>query len=307
MPPRLSLRAARTCLLALAVALTVTQGFASRARAYCRENVKAQAMGACSASADVPDLFWTRSCMTYVFNDQLVSRLPLLSEKELRDGFNESFATWQAVDCGKGRKPFYVEQTTGFTTTDKAEFLFDVMNESVIMAKTRDEWATLDQDANALALTLLWHDRDTGEILDVDMELNTGAGRFANCDKPCGRDMMDLRNTITHEAGHVLGLGHSTVQGATMFADAPDGETQKRTLEPDDELGYCKLDLPEFTCPDAACQCPAPEIYPSKRTVKSCACTTAGAGGSAPVMGLGLLVGLVGIAFARGLRRRKRS
>jgi hypothetical protein len=271
---------------------------ASDAHAYCRESISSDSMGPC---VDSPHpLFWTRGCLTYTFNDQLFSRLPLMTEKETRDGFNESFNTWRAVDCGDGPSPFYVEQASGTTTNDKSAFDYDIPNESVIDARTREEWSALGHDPNALALTLLWHDKDTGEILDVDMELNTGAGRFTNCDRPCGRDMMDLRNTITHEAGHVLGLGHSPVPGSTMLVDAPDGETEKRSLEADDKAGYCALALPQFECSNSACTCPAPPIYPSKRTVKGCACNVAGGHEHAP---LGLFAMLGGLVLFRARRK----
>jgi MYXO-CTERM domain-containing protein len=286
--------------------------FGSQAHAYCRESLESQSSGPCVETPGVPLLHWTRSCMTYVFNENIVARLPLLTEREIRDGFNESFSTWRKVDCGNGgsgQDAFYAEQADGFTATSKSEFLFEVRNESVVSARTRDEWAALEHDPNALALTLLWHDAETGEILDVDMELDTGAGRFANCDRPCGRDMMDLRNTITHEAGHLLGLGHSPIAGSTMLADAPDGEVEKRTLEKDDEKGYCSLDLPGFECPDTSCQCPAAPIIHENKTVTKCGCSVPGAGAEAPWSGL-LALGAVGVlryARRRHVERGRRS
>lgn len=249
--------------------------------AYCRESIEAQSSGPCVETPGVPLLHWTRGCFTYVFNDRIVELLPLLTEAELRAAFKASYDTWRAVDCGDGDSPFYAEQAPGFTATSESVFEFDVRNESVVSARTREEWEK--HDPNALALTLIWHDAETGEILDVDMEFNTGAGRFTDCEKrTCGRDLMDLRNTATHEAGHVLGLGHSGVDGCTMLVDAPDGETSKRSLESDDRLGYCALSLPQYRCANAACECPAPPIYPSERTVETCACAAVGAHAPAP-------------------------
>jgi hypothetical protein len=124
--------------------------------------------------------------VTYVFNDQSFQKLAPMSESDVRNTFENAFQTWADVDCGDKRSPFFVEQSPETTKTSKAEFVYDEPNESVIVARTRSEWSALpNHDPTALAFTLLWHDKNTGEILDVDMELNTGAGRFSDCTKVC--------------------------------------------------------------------------------------------------------------------------
>ena len=52
---------------------------------------------------------------------------------------------------------------------------------------------------------------------------------------------IDALNTLTHEAGHFLGLDHSSDHEATMYAQAPPGEIKKRSLETDDKNGICFL------------------------------------------------------------------
>jgi Matrixin len=286
------------------VTLLLATAGPSRASAFCRESVMSEPSGPCEESPDFPLLHWTRDCLTYVFNDQLFSRLLPLTEAEIRSTFNTSFQTWADVDCS-GRAPFFVDQTNAATKTSKAEFVYDEPNESVIVARLRSEWAALpNHDPTALAFTLLWHDKNTGEILDVDMELNTGAGKFANCERDrCGGMMVDLQNTITHEAGHLLGLGHTTVRGATMTTTAIGAETEKRSLEADDKAGYCALDLPEFECSDSQCMCPTPEAYRSEPEKRSCSCRAVGS--TAPVAPLAFFAP-VALVFA-GLRVRARS
>ena len=55
---------------------------------------------------------------------------------------------------------------------------------------------------------------------------------------------MDLENILTHELGHVVGMGDlytSGCSGQTMYGYASTGETNKRTLESGDITGVNKL------------------------------------------------------------------
>lgn len=47
----------------------------------------------------------------------------------------------------------------------------------------------------------------------------------------------DLQGVFTHELGHLLGLNHSGVSGATMWPDINPGNTSWRTLSTDDING----------------------------------------------------------------------
>lgn len=49
---------------------------------------------------------------------------------------------------------------------------------------------------------------------------------------------LDVQNSITHELGHMLGLGHSTVTSATMYPSCTYGDISRRTLEQDDLNGF---------------------------------------------------------------------
>lgn len=271
---------------ALLVLLTWIAG-PERVHAYCRESLASQSQGPCKDDPTAIALFWDRSCMTYVFNAQTFKQIPM-GESFVRQTFKSSYQSWADTKCGSSTQtPFLVAQASGTTQTSTSEFLYDVPNESIVVVRTLAEWATLpDHDSHALALTLIWHDKKTGEILDVDMELNGGAGTFTDCDKTkCSGAQIDLQNTVTHEAGHLLGLGHSTVPGSTMQASTTSGpEISKRSLEDDDKAGYCALDLPAGPCSatNANCTCTDTRVFPSHHSATGCSCNLAQGRGSVP-------------------------
>ncbi|HMI90169.1 MAG TPA: matrixin family metalloprotease, partial [Polyangiales bacterium] len=211
--------------------------------AWCRASVETSPLGDCEEVADVALLRWTRGCVRYGFHRDLFERLPLLRERQIRTDAEAAFAAYREVDCG--RSPFDVQALPAVSGADRAEFNWDVENESLIAARSSEEWTALEYDENAIALTLLFFDPDSGEIYDADMELNAGIGELTHCDQRCSAGQVDLPSTLIHEAGHYLGLGHSTVQGSTMSSHADVGTLDKRTLEDDDRDGYCALELPE--------------------------------------------------------------
>ncbi|HEU4383895.1 MAG TPA: matrixin family metalloprotease [Anaeromyxobacteraceae bacterium] len=152
-------------------------------------------------------------------------------------------------------------------------------------------------DSRVIALTTVSYDAGTGEIVDADMELNAWGGSgpsppgfyFTCLDPPaatCGAPgqsgciSVDVRNVVTHEAGHVLGLGHSEVSAATMYPSALSGETAKRTLDPDDVAGLCAIypsGQPTNVCYGSGQVAPRPSSTCERSS--SCGCGTAGAEG----------------------------
>tara|TARA_Y100001954_G_scaffold221799_1_gene258367 strand:- start:426 stop:2327 length:1902 start_codon:yes stop_codon:yes gene_type:complete len=112
-----------------------------------------------------------------------------------------------------------------------------------------DEQGTWFFARSAIAMTTVTYVQHTGEILDADIEINDQDFRFTDChpdEDPACDPQYDLKNTITHELGHVLGLAHpaltsAAVREATMYAAAPVGDVEKRDLAQDDLDGLCTL------------------------------------------------------------------
>src|SRR5258705_10146049 len=89
----------------------------------------------------------------------------------------------------------------------------------ITIAGTGDNVA-LFAEGNTTARTRVFYDLDTGEINEADIVINpfpyseTGAALQFSTDGTPGT--YDLESTLAHEIGHLLGLGHSHVIGATM-------------------------------------------------------------------------------------------
>ena len=91
----------------------------------------------------------------------------------------------------------------------------------ITIAGTGDNVA-LFAEGNTTARTRVFYDLETGEINEADIVINpypyseTGAALQFSTDGTPGT--YDLESTLAHEIGHLLGLSHSHVIGATMQA-----------------------------------------------------------------------------------------
>lgn len=99
---------------------------------------------------------------------------------------------------------------------------------------TGDEWVF---SKFTIALTLVAANQVSGAIGDADILVNARDKVF--CVEDCKSNEFDLQGTISHEVGHVLGLDHSGVNGATMVLQGQPGDLSMRTLEADDVAGVC--------------------------------------------------------------------
>lgn len=70
-----------------------------------------------------------------------------------------------------------------------------------------------------------------GQVIEADININTSYpwGNAKNSSK-----VYDYNGVMTHEMGHMLGLGHSEVKDSTMYETAYKGEIKKRELKSDD-------------------------------------------------------------------------
>ena len=98
-----------------------------------------------------------------------------------------------------------------------------------------------------VAYAIIWYDSSTGEIVDADMVLNSYyKWGIADGDESTTdfKGKFDIRNIVTHEAGHWCGLDDlydSKYSAMTMYGYTSYGEEMKRTLEPGDVAGVQEI------------------------------------------------------------------
>lgn len=183
-----------------------------------------------------PSLVWMERAIPWFAEDDVFMLLGdrAIGEEEVFG----SFSAWEDVECSDLTLPFQ-----GTAPALVAEYKDGQINRNVLVV-LKSGW---DYDSGAIAVTTSAYDTRSGRVVDADIEINDEDFDFAVVDATCreGAGTMDLRNTLTHEVGHVIGLEHppntSRYQNTTMFASAPPCETKKRTLETDDRDGICHI------------------------------------------------------------------
>jgi hypothetical protein len=115
-----------------------------------------------------------------------------------------------------------------------------------------EDWELAD---SSLAVTVATFESRSGKIVDTDILVNANHTFGVMPDGPDRRGKaFDLRGVMTHEMGHVLGLGESfDVRMATMWPNIARGETHQRDISLDDEdgaeLAYAYAPIAELETP----------------------------------------------------------
>ncbi len=214
-------------------ALASTMAPAS-AGAYCRTaSCDDGAVGARCVPEQPNDcgvpLAWPSSCVGYSLQRDASSQLAL---DDVRPIAERAFGAWSAVECGMGT-PSILAVPLADVACARAEYVEDGPNANVVVF--RDAAWPYPASA-ALALTTVTYVLDSGEIRDADLEINSADAVLTTSDAAVA---VDLESILTHEAGHVLGLAHSSTDGATMVTDYPPKSLVLRTLEADDTAAIC--------------------------------------------------------------------
>ncbi|MCA9516798.1 MAG: matrixin family metalloprotease, partial [Myxococcales bacterium] len=105
--------------------------------------------------------------------------------------------------------------TTASTAITTPTTLAEEPDNIVVFIKDSQRWRDIPGATNTqIALTIIAHNPETGEIADADIAVNDAAFAFTTEDDATAG--VDLLSALTHEAGHFFGLAHSKDVDATM-------------------------------------------------------------------------------------------
>ena len=163
-----------------------------------------------------------------------------ISADTMRQVVQDAFKQWTTVDCGGGAPPnFTVNMFPDVNCTDVTGnngYKTTGPNYNVWIFHDTN-WPPEYTTDGAIAITTTQFSPTTGEIYDSDVELNSEANIFTTDLAPV---RTDLPSVVQHESGHFLGLAHTLVEAATMFATLGTGDVSKRTLDQDDIDAICQ-------------------------------------------------------------------
>lgn len=96
---------------------------------------------------------------------------------------------------------------------------------------------------NCLAATFTgyYQSRGNGTFRIYDADIVTSNRNWASLGEACSGSEFYMEGVMVHETGHGLGLGHTSVSGATMFPSVSACNNGPATTENDDEAGIRDL------------------------------------------------------------------
>ncbi len=172
--------------------------------------------------------YWNSGNVNYYFHSSV--------DSGIRSYFRDAFDVWANV---AGVSLSTTDQGTQASSASSSD------GKNTIVWVTSG-WRNLSfrPPSNALAVTLLSFDDNTGRIVDADIYFNSQDFDWGDVQATSDYSLMDIQNIATHEIGHLLGADHSSeayfeddalLGDATMYYASGAGETMRRDLNGDDQ------------------------------------------------------------------------
>ncbi len=175
---------------------------------------------------DGSDAKWSDSSLPVKYNiNPDGSGLP---ENDVINAIVNAFNEWSKPDCTYASSKYI-----GKTDSNEASPSDFVNNLFFITGKWPAELGGYGTIAVCTPATY-----SDGYIKDADIRFNAADFIWSVSGE---KGKMDIQNIATHEIGHLFGLDHTMVFGATMYPYSGPAETRERTIEEDDINGICYL------------------------------------------------------------------
>jgi MYXO-CTERM domain-containing protein len=187
---------------------------------------------------------WSKLPLEYRFSARGSA---LLVREEARAAIRDAFNRWSDTLCdGRRTSLRFVEQED---LPEDKPLGKDTQGSEPFGIYFRDLGWPYDTPDETLAQTNHLFGKSSGVIQYADLEINTGATKFATTDSADG---VDLQAVVTHEVGHYIGLAHSIENESIMvksYCEVGDrcekGKVAARRLAADDIAAVCALYPPD--------------------------------------------------------------
>jgi uncharacterized protein (TIGR03437 family) len=151
-----------------------------------------------------------------------------LDFSQVEQAIAASFQTWEDIPTSAVAFTRGPDSTSTTTSNDNVLQLFWLENST-----TTSDGLNVAGVLAVTQLTFITSGAGNGEIIDAAIVYNGNQIQWAVDGSDTAADVAEV---TTHELGHLIGINHSPIGGATMFPRTAIGRIKGRTLDSDDQI-----------------------------------------------------------------------